>query len=109
MKTSLTSLLQPYLDDLKARRKTNKEVADLLGYSPEHVSRTLAALDFKKDPRPPSERARQHALFEQRKQFRAEAATTMPPKKAASAARCSLRTIYRWRAQAQNTSKDPSC
>lgn len=93
----LEELLQPHLDDLRTRKVTNKALATQLGYSPEHISRVLKALNLQKDPHPTSIRQSNHQLFAERRAFRVEAAKTLPPKQAARQAKCSLRTIYRYK------------
>ncbi len=86
--------IQPYLEQLKSRELTNRAVAEILGVSEEHVSRTLKALGVKKDVLPGTA---ERELRATRRQYREHVAKTMPPKQAARAANCSLRTIYRLR------------
>lgn len=85
----------PYLDDLKHRRVTNRAVAAQLRVSEEHVSRTLKELGLVKDPA--QSRAAAKELVKARYEYRQSVAKTLTPKQAAKAARCSVRTIYRWR------------
>lgn len=89
--------IQPYLRDLKARLITNRAVAQALGVSEEHVSRTLKALGIAKDPSIHAQEVARKALVQARYEHRASVAKTLPPRAAAKAAGCSVRTIYRWK------------
>lgn len=92
--------LAPYLDSLKSRSATNREVARALGVSETYLSRVLGKMGFVKDaPQSVKERQRQHELFAARIEHRQHVAKTLPAKEAAKAANCSLRTISRWKSR----------
>ena len=95
----LKQKLCPFLDALRTRKLTNRKVAQLLQVSEAHVSRTLKLLGVVKDPAPdgPAARAARKELVAARNAYRALVADTLPAKKAAIAANCCVRTIYRSR------------
>jgi AraC-like DNA-binding protein len=88
--------LKPYLDQLRRREISGREVARLLGTNETYVSRVLARMGVTREPivRAPSSAE----LRTQRAEFRRNAAATMSVKDAARAAHCSERTIYRIKA-----------
>lgn len=92
MRTPLKTRLDPYLDDLRSRKLTNRALAKILGVSEAHLSRTLQPL-IERAPAP-SRKAKQ-TLRTERKAFRENAAKTMSIKAAASASNCHPRTIKR--------------
>lgn len=87
--------IQPYIEDLRARRVTNRAVAKVLGVSEAHLSRVLRTLGVVKDPA--NDRQLQHELAVARKLFRADLASKLPASQAAKLAKCSERTIYRYK------------
>jgi DNA-directed RNA polymerase specialized sigma subunit len=86
--------VQPYLDRLKRREMTNREVANELNLAEEHVCRVLAELNFEKDP--PVDRAAMKRATAAKKARIAQFAAAHPPEEAARLAGVSLRTIYRY-------------
>lgn len=86
--------VRPYLADLKARNRTNRDVASLLDCDEATLCRVLKSLDVKKDA--PVDRAAAKDLSKQRREFREHVANTMTPEDAAKAANVSVRTIYRY-------------
>ena len=86
----------PFLEELRTRKVTNRAVAARLGVSEEHVSRVLKELGIVKIPGGQERRAAKE-LAAERYRYRKEVAKTLSPRLAARAARCSVRTIYRWR------------
>lgn len=87
--------VQVYLPQLRTREITNREVAEALGVNEQYLSRTLAELDFKKEPAP--DRAAQKAANKARKERIRELANSgLTPEQAAKEAGVSLRTIYRY-------------
>lgn len=96
----LKDSLAPYLESLRTRAMTNREVAAALGVNETYLSRVLGQMGFVKDaPQSVKERQRQHELFAARIQHRQHVAKTLPAKEAAKAANCSLRTISRWKSR----------
>ena len=93
MKPTIRTRVKPYLDDLKTRKATNREVAHALECSEEALCRTLKTM-IQKDP--PQDRQAEATLKAQRKAFRYEVANTMSIENAAKAANVSTRTIYRY-------------
>lgn len=94
----LKEKLAPYLELLKTRSVTNREVAAELGVNETYLSRVLGQMGLKKDPpQSASYRQRQHELFQARIEHRKNVAKTLPAKEAAKAANCSVRTITRWK------------
>lgn len=93
----LRDQIKPYLDRIRRREMTNRELARVLNASEWHVCRLLKQLKVQRDP-PPS-RETNRARLEARKQLRTELAND-PTKTLAQAAReahCSERTLYRYR------------
>lgn len=96
----LKDSLAPYLESLKSRALTNREVATALGVNETYLSRVLGQMGLVKDaPQSVKDRQRQHELFAARIEHRRNVAKTMPAKEAAKAANCSLRTISRWKSR----------
>lgn len=93
----LADNIQPFLEQIRRREITNREVAARLGVSEEHLSRVLKKLNVVKDP--PPDRKAQAELNRARREFRENAARTMSVSAAARAAHCSVRTIYRLKAK----------
>ena len=96
----LRDRILPFLDELRTRKVTNRAIAARLGVSEEHVSRTLKELGVVKTSAKEAReafKAARKALVAARYEHRATVAKTMAPRQAARAAKCSLRTIYRWR------------
>jgi IS30 family transposase len=91
----LSEKIKPYIEQIRRRELTNREVAALLGTHETYVCRVLKRMKVERDPiiKPPSTKE----LNAARAEFRQEVATTMTAKEAAKAAGCSLRTIYRIR------------
>lgn len=97
--------LQPYLDRLRDRDITNRDVARELGVAEESVCRALKRLGFQKNA--PASRKAQSALYAARQALRLQLAHTLPPAEAAAAAHCSVRTIYRFRAKPRHDTEEP--
>lgn len=89
----LRKRIQPYLDRLRLREITNRDVADALGCNEQHLSRLLSQLGFEKEPA--VDRAAHRELVKARKDHLAHCAATMTPEDAARACDVSVRTIYR--------------
>jgi hypothetical protein len=87
--------LKPYIERLKRREMTAREVARLLGTHETYVCRVLGQLKVKRDP--PAQPLTDKTIRQARAEHRLRCAQTMEPKAAAVAAKCSLRTIYRLR------------
>jgi IS30 family transposase len=87
--------LKPYIDALKRREITGREVARLLGTHESYISRVLARMNITRDP--PAKPLTDKIINQARAEHRLLCAQTMEPKAAAKAANCSLRTIYRLR------------
>lgn len=86
--------IKDFLDKLRSREITNREVAAALGVSEEHVSRTLAEIGFEKEPA--VDRKAQSAAKKARKhQIRVDA-KTMSPEDLAKTHDISVRTAYRY-------------
>lgn len=95
--------IQPFLEDLRLRNKTNREVAHALGVTESYLSRILQEIGFKKIP---SQTAQERARVNQRKELKARRptlATTLPVADAAREAGVTERTIYRERAKCKTT------
>ena len=86
--------VKPHLDDLKARKITNREVAKILGCNEQALSRLLGTIEFERDP--PVDHAAHRELVRTRKEHLAQCAATMTPEQAAKACNVSVRTIYRY-------------
>jgi transposase len=88
--------LKPYIDRLKAREISAREVARLIGTHESYVCRVLKRLKVSRETivKAPSTKE----LRDTRAEFRRNAAATMSIKDAARAAGCSERTIYRIKA-----------
>lgn len=86
--------VRPYLDDLRARRTTNRAVAEELGCNEQALCRVLKGVGLAKEA--PVDRKAIAELAAERKKFRQHVADTMTPEAAAKAAGVSLRTIYRY-------------
>lgn len=91
----LSDDLKPYIERLKARAITAREVAAALGTHESYVCRVLKRLGVERETivKPPTSRE----LNAARAEHRLNAAKTLPVKDAARAASCSIRTIYRLR------------
>lgn len=87
--------IRPYIEDLKARKTTNRAVAQVLHVSEEQVSRVLKQLRVVKDSVPQAKKRRELAKI--RREVRETAANSLPIKQAAVEANCSTRTIYRYK------------
>lgn len=86
--------VRPYLDDLRARKTTNRAVAEELGCNEQTLCRVLKGVGLEKEA--PVDRKAIADLAAERRRFRERVANTMPPEEAAKAAGVSLRTIYRY-------------
>lgn len=86
--------VRPYLEALKSRSTTNRDVAALLGCNEQTLCRVLKGIGAKKEPA--IDRTAQTKLNKARKAFREHVANTMSPEEAALAANVSVRTIYRY-------------
>lgn len=93
----LSDRLKPYIDQIRKREITNRELADKLGTHESYVCRVLKRLKVERDPleRRPSTKEINAARAEHRRLV----AETMSVKDAARAAGCSERTIYRLRSK----------
>lgn len=89
--------IQPFLEQIKRREITNREVAARLHVSESHLCRVLKQLGVERDP--PPDRKAQAELNRARRAFRENAARTLSVPAAARAAGCSVRTIYRLKAK----------
>ena len=87
--------LKPYLERLKRREITAREVATTLGTHETYVCRVLKQLGVKREElvKPPSTKE----LNKARAELRLQLAQTLPVEEAARQAKCSTRTIYRLR------------
>lgn len=92
---NLAVRVKPYLDKLKSREMTNREVADLLGANEQHLSRVLIDMGLKKDKVQTREDLK--AATAAKKAYIAECAHTMTPEAAAKECGVSVRTILRYR------------
>lgn len=100
--TTLRIRLKPYLDDLRSRTRTNRDVAAELKVNEQSLSRVLKAIpSFIKDP--PPDRKATTALNRARIEHRTELAknTNLSLEQAAKAACVSVRTMYRYRQKAR--------
>lgn len=90
--------IKPYLDQVRRREITNRELARVLGVSEWHVCRVLKQLKVERDPAK-STHAAGRALLEARAELRTELANdpSLTLAQAARKANCSVRTIYRYR------------
>ncbi len=86
--------VKPYLDDLRSRTKTNREVAALLGCNEQTLCRVLKGLGVEKEAA--IDRTAQTELNKARKAHRTKCANEMTPEEAAKACGVSVRTIYRY-------------
>lgn len=93
MEKPLRQAIKPFLDDLRDRKITGRQVARELGVSETSLSKTLSKLGLKKIP--VQNRAEQRQLRQAREAYRRMVATSMPVKDAAKAANCHPRTIKR--------------
>lgn len=91
----LKKKLEPYLDRIRRRELTNREVAALLNTNETYVCRVLKGMGIEREEivKPPTSKELNAARTEHRELM----ASTMTAKEAAKAAGCSLRTIYRIR------------
>lgn len=102
--TKKTSVrVKPYLDKLRSREMTNREVAGLLGINEQHLSRVLKEIGFEKEAA--TDRAAAKAATAAKKERIAQAAATMTPEEAAKACGVSERTIYRYLAKLEDAKK----
>lgn len=85
--------IEPYLDALRDRKITGREVARLLGVTESWVSKTLKAAGVTRSKKP--SRAEKKALRAARLAHRLHAVATMNPKEAAEACNVHPRTIAR--------------
>lgn len=92
-KLPLIKRLQPHLDDLRDRKVTGRYVANILGVTETHLSRTLKRLGLEKIKT--TNRQENKRLREARDEYRRTLATTLPLDQAAAAARCHPRTLQR--------------
>lgn len=88
--------VRPYLADLKARTKTNREVAKILNCNEQTLCRVLAGLGVEKEPA--IDRKAISDLNQQRRAYRIKVANdpSLTPEQAAQLADVSVRTIYRY-------------
>ena len=91
----LRDRIRPYIHKIVTRELTNRALAAELGVAEESVSRVLKQMKVVREAAPNG--AAKRELNKTRREFRVQAATTMDIKAAASAAGCSIRTIYRLR------------
>lgn len=89
--------IRPLLPRIIARELTNRQVAAMLDCSEFSVCRVLRQLKVTRDPVSKPDRSAQRELETARREHRAAVAKTLPIIEAAAAAKCSTRTIYRWR------------
>ena len=89
----------PYIDQIRERKITNRDLARKLGVNEAYLCRQLKALGIVREPSPfnPEHRDQLRKLAETRRQARLHMAQTMSAKAAAQAAGVSLSTIYRLR------------
>src|ERR1700741_3930797 len=96
MDTPLKVKAEPYLDDIKHRRLTVKQVARTLNVSYTYLSRVLNQMGAGPEPSTRQEdRRKKKELTQTRKQHREHLAKSMPLDQAAKAAKCHPRTIRR--------------
>ena len=94
----------PFLEDLKNRKKTNRQVAEELGVAPESISRVLKQLGVQRIPGlTKTYLANRKALKEERHKFRMNAAVTLPTHRAVAVTGLCDRTIRRWRAKCKTS------
>lgn len=88
--------VRPYLDELKSRAITNREVAAQLGCNEATLCRVLSQLGFAKEPA--IDRKALSDLNRERKRFRIATANdpANTPEQAAKICNVSVRTIYRY-------------
>ena len=94
--------VQPYLEELRLRQRTNREVARILGVNEAYLARVLGELNLIKIP---SQTAREQAEIARRKELRAkraQIAATMSVGEAARLSEVTERTIYRERAKCKS-------
>lgn len=93
----LSDAIKPFLEQIRRREITNREVAIALNTHESYVCRVLKRLKVERDPivKPASTKE----LNAARAEHRLHVAMTMPVKEAAKAAGCSIRTIYRLRSK----------
>lgn len=89
----LATKIAPYLEQIRRREMTNRQLAALVGASEGHICRLLKRLGVTREP--PPDRKKQSALYKARQAHRLHCALTMSIAKAAKACYCSERTIYR--------------
>lgn len=94
-KLPLIKTIEPYLDDLRDRKISGRDVAAALQVSESHLSRTLATLGIKRIEPLSKHREAQKALKKARQEYREQVAQIMPIQQAAKAANCHPRTIKR--------------
>lgn len=95
----LRDKIKPYADQIRRREITNRALAHTLGASEWQVCRVIKQLNIKREPAP--SRESQRALIESRQEMRRELANNpnVTPEQAARQAKCSVRTIYRYRSK----------
>jgi hypothetical protein len=95
----LKNKLKPYLEPLRTRQMTNREVAAILNVNENYLSQVLSKMKLVRVEAEFSATSIQKRkdLVAARKAFRKEVAHTLPTKEAAAAANCHPRTILRWK------------
>lgn len=89
--------ITPYLPKIISREMTNRAVARELKVSEHHVCRVLKQLGVQREPAP--DRSAAGRLLEARRELRTRLANdpNLTLAQAASQAKCTVRTIYRYR------------
>lgn len=86
--------VKPFLEKLRSREMTNRQVAEILEINEQHLCRVLAELGFEREPA--IDRKAQKQATADKKARIAEFAKSHPPEEAARLAGVSVRTIYRY-------------
>jgi transposase-like protein len=95
LKERLKTRVKPLIAAIVNRQLTIRAAALQLGVTESYLSKVLISLNVERITAPTRQQVKE--LNAQRKAHRTHLANTLPPKEAAKAANCTLRTIYRYR------------